>query len=130
VTVNVQSACPRCAAGKGCGAGLFSGSDKERTVEAIVRSDLQLATGDAVELRLASGDVLSAAGIVYGIPLLGALLAAAVAYVLQLGDAAAALAAILGVVGGVLLGRWRLGRSGCINELTPVVEKKLHNAGH
>ena len=50
--------------------------------------------------------------------------------ILQLGDAAAALAAIIGLGAGVLAGRRRLSRPECLNQLVPVVEKKLHNAGH
>ena len=130
VAVDVRVACPRCAEGKGCGAGLLSGTDQLRTVEAIVDSRLQLDTGDSVELRLAPSNVLNAAGIVYGLPLAGALLAAGAAYILQLGDAAAALAAIIGLGAGVLAGRRRLSRPECLNQLVPVVEKKLHNAGH
>lgn len=128
VKVDAREICPRCAAGKGCGAGLFGGSKQPRTVAALVAEPLKLDTGDTVELKLAPANVLSAAFIVYGLPLLGALIAAGTAYLLQFGDAAAAAAAMLGMMGGLLAGRHKLRRTDCINDLVPTVEKKLHNA--
>ena len=128
VEVDVRAACPRCAEGKGCGAGLFAGTDRTRTVEANVAHDLELYTGDSVELRLAPTNVLAAAGIVYGLPLLGAIVAAGGAYLLRLGDAAAAAAAVAGVVVGLTLSRRKLQEADCINDLVPTIEKKLRNA--
>lgn len=128
VEVDPRAICPRCASGKGCGAGLFGDSKQKRTVEALVVAETDLHSGDSVELRLAPAGLLGAAGIVYGLPLLGALLAAGAAWFLQLSDAAAAMVAVLGLIGGFMMGRWRLGRVDCIDELVPTVEKKLHNA--
>lgn len=125
VAVDVSVACPRCAAGKGCGAGIFSGRERIQTVDALTNEQITLAVGDRVQLRLVEASVLSAALIVYGIPLLGALVAAAVAYGLRLSDAAAALAAISGLATGVLLGRWQLARPDCLSRFVPQVEKRL-----
>ena len=125
VEADVSTACPRCAAGKGCGAGLFTGSNRKRRVEAIVGEHLALAEGDSVEISLASENLLNAALIVYGIPLFGAVTAAGLAYLLQLGDSAAAVAAVLGLGFGLLVGRWRLSRSECIENFVPYVEKRL-----
>ena len=125
VEVDVSAACPRCAAGKGCGAGLFTGSNRKRRVEAIVGKHISLAEGDSVEISLASENLLNAALIVYGIPLFGAVTAAGLAYLLQLGDSAAAVAAVLGLGFGLLVGRWRLSRSECIENFVPYVEKRL-----
>jgi sigma-E factor negative regulatory protein RseC len=130
VEVDVREACPRCAAGKGCGAGLFSGVESKRTVEALVDSDISLGRGDTVELRLAGNNLLAASFLVYGLPLLGAIVAAGIAYLLRLGDLAAALAAIAGLVSGFFVGRHKLHRAGCIDEFVPHVEKLLRNAGH
>lgn len=127
VKVDARAACPRCAAGKGCGAGLFGDTGREATVEALIGSDMRLDPGDAVQLRLAPAGLLGAAATVYGLPLLGALVAAGVAWLLRLGDAAAAMLAIPGLLTGFLLGRARLKRVDCINDLVPTVEKKLHN---
>jgi sigma-E factor negative regulatory protein RseC len=125
VEVDVSKACPRCAAGKGCGAGLFTGSNRKRRVEAIVGEHISIAEGDSVEISLASENLLNAALIVYGIPLLGAVTAAGLAYLVQLGDSVAALAALTGLLIGLLLGRWRLSRSECIENFVPYVEKRL-----
>lgn len=127
VEVDVSKACPRCAAGKGCGAGLFTGSSRKRRVEAVVGEHMSLAEGDSVEIRLASDNLLKAALIVYGMPLSGAIAAAALAYLLQMGDTAAALAAVGGLVSGLLVGRWRLSRGGCIESFVPYVEKRLQS---
>lgn len=126
VGIDVAAACPRCAAGKGCGAGLSSAAARERQVEASVRPGLDIATGDLVEVTLAPGNLLRAALIVYGLPMAGAVTAAALAYGLRLGDAAAAFAALGGLVAGLLAGRWRLQRNACLSRFVPTVDKRLH----
>jgi positive regulator of sigma E activity len=127
VEVDVSKACPRCAAGKGCGAGLFTGSSRKRHVEAIVGGHISVAEGDSVEISLASDKLLKAALIVYGMPLFGAIAAAGLAYLLQLGDSVAALAALTGLVFGLLVGRWRLGRGECLENFVPTIEKRLQS---
>ena len=110
VVVEVAAACPRCATGKGCGAGIFAVGGSDRQVEASVRSGLDIAVDDVVE-------------IVYGLPMLGAIAGAAIAYVLVLGDAAAAMAALLGLGAGLAIGRWRLRQTNCLRRFTPSVER-------
>ena len=126
VEVDGGQGCPRCAAGNGCGAGLFADSARDRKVVAMVSERLALAEGDEVEICMAPSNLLQAALIVYGIPLFGAILAAAFAYFLQLGDAAAAVAALIGLVAGLLLGRWSLSRKSCLANFVPYVEKRLN----
>lgn len=130
VEVDVRAACPRCAAGKGCGAGIFNGTEKRRTLQVQVSENMSLHKGDSVELQLAPASLLAAAGTVYGLPLFGALLAAGTAWFLRLDDAAAAVAAIMGLAGGFIIGRRKLQRSECMDDLVPTVAKKLHNAGN
>jgi positive regulator of sigma E activity len=127
VEVDVSKACPRCAAGKGCGAGLFTGSSRKRRVEAIVGEHLSLAEGDSVEISLAPDNLLKAALIVYGMPLFGAITAAGLAYLLQLGDSVAAVAALTGLAIGLLAGRWLLSRGECIENFVPYIEKRLQS---
>ena len=86
VEVDAAEACPRCAAGKGCGAALFASSG--RRVEVSVPENLSLAAGDIVEISLAPDNLLRASLIVYGLPLMGAVVAVSVAYGLSLGCAA------------------------------------------
>jgi len=125
VGIDVAAACPRCAAGKGCGAGLFTDTGRQRQVEATVRPGLQLAEGDLVEVTLAPDNLLRAALIVYGLPMAGAVVGAMLAYALSLGDVGAAVAALAGLVAGLLLGRWRLRRQDCLSRFVPTVDKRL-----
>jgi sigma-E factor negative regulatory protein RseC len=128
VAVDVSAVCPRCAAGKGCGAGILGGRARVRQLELDVRDDLTLAEGDNVEIALASANLLQAALIVYGLPLLGAVAAAGLAYLIELGDAAAALAAIAGLSAGVFAGRRRLGQDGCLEGFIPSIVRRLPQA--
>jgi sigma-E factor negative regulatory protein RseC len=125
VLVDDIVACPRCAAGQGCGAGLLIGATQARRVEVSLAADMPLATGDRVELVLAAGKVLRATLIVYGLPLLGALIAAAVAFLLAWGDTVAVLAAIGGLSAGMLAGRHLLRRGACLQNFVPRVGKRL-----
>lgn len=117
------ASCPRCAAGKGCGAGLLGTGAATRQLEMPVDPALGLAVGDEVVLRLAESSVLHAAAIVYGLPMLGAIVAAVLAYAASLGDAGAASAALLGLAIGVAAGRWWLRRRDCLRQFLPAVER-------
>jgi sigma-E factor negative regulatory protein RseC len=123
VAVDAASVCPRCAAGKGCGAGIFASGAGTRQIEANVRPGLTIAVDDVVEISLAPDNLLRAAVIVYGVPMFGAVIGAALAYIFSLGDAAAAVSALLGLAAGLLLGRWRLKRTGCMQQYVPTVER-------
>ena len=125
VNVDAAAACPRCAAGKGCGAGLFAGGADKRRVEASIPPGVELAANDVVEITLAPENLLRAALIVYGLPMLGAALGAALAYAFTLGDAAAATAAVAGLAAGLLLGRWRLSQASCLRRFLPIVERRV-----
>ncbi|MCH7821586.1 MAG: SoxR reducing system RseC family protein [Proteobacteria bacterium] len=125
VDIDVVEVCPRCAAGKGCGAGLLASGDRIRQVEASMHPDLNLAEGDLVEIALAPSNLLRAALIVYGLPMLGAVVAAAAANAWSLGDASAAMAALFGLAAGIVLGRWRLRKEACLRDFVPTIEKRL-----
>lgn len=123
VAVEIESVCPRCAAGKGCGAGIFGTGGGNRQVEASVRPGLALTVNDIVDISLTSNNLLQAAIIVYGLPMLGAVVGAAVAYALSLGDAAAAVAALLGLAAGLGISRWRLRKTSCLRRFVPLVDR-------
>jgi len=125
VAVDVTSACPRCAAGKGCGAGLFASGGTGRQVEASVPPGLDIAEEDVVEISLAPDNILRAAIIVYGLPMLGAVIAATIAYTLSLGDVTAALAALTGLGSGLVLARWHLRQTACLQRFLPTIERRL-----
>ncbi|HSM30114.1 MAG TPA: SoxR reducing system RseC family protein [Woeseiaceae bacterium] len=123
VDIESDAVCARCASGRGCGAGLFAARGGSRRLEVEVSEGLELAEGDVVDIRLAPGNVLLAALIVYGLPLAGAAAAAALAYMASLGDAAAAAMALAGLVSGALIGRRRLRGDSCLARFTPTVSR-------
>ncbi|MDH3532210.1 MAG: SoxR reducing system RseC family protein [Gammaproteobacteria bacterium] len=124
VSIDVAAVCPRCAAGKGCGAGIAGSAGHPRQVEALVPPGLDIREGDLVEVTLAPNRLLRAALIVYGLPLAGAVAAATLAYALALGDVAAAVAALAGVLAGLQIGRWRLGRDSCLSRFVPTIHRR------
>jgi len=119
VDVDIASACPRCAEGKGCGAGVFTGRERRRQVEASIPAGLDLKAGDDVRLGLAPSNVLAAALVVYGWPMAGAIVGVLLSFGLGLGDAAAAVAALAGLAAGATLARWRLRARRCLERFTP-----------
>lgn len=134
VTVSVDAAavCRRCAAGRGCGAGLLTGARQPKLIDAVVAPGMDLAPGDEVELTLAPTHLLRAAALAYGLPLLGVIVALGIAWYLDqaLNDALAVLLAIVGVSGGAIVGRHFLKRESCLMNLTPSVSKRHANYSH
>jgi len=129
VEVAASIRCARCAAGKGCGAGIFGGDAKPRRIDALIAHDLNLAEGDRVRIELAPNNLLRASWIVYGLPLIGALTGAAGAWLSGTGDLGAAIAALAGAGVGMFAGRLRLQRSECLRAFTPVVTARIAAAG-
>jgi positive regulator of sigma E activity len=72
-------------------------------------------------IELAPNNLLRASLIVYGLPLFGALAGAAGAWLSGAGDLGAAISALAGAGVGILAGRLRLQRTGCLRAFTPVV---------
>ena len=124
VEVEAAAACARCAAGKGCGAGLFSGSGTRR-LDVEVPPSVDVVEGDVVTIDMAGGQLLPAALIVYGWPLAGAaagsLLAVAGPWP---GDIAAAGGALAGLVTGGLLASRRLASARCMERFRPVIVQR------
>ena len=119
VEVDDAPQCPRCAAGKGCGAAVFAVRGARR-LEVEVPPGIAARVDDVVEVALAPHNLLRAAVIVYGLPLLGA---AATAYALDFTDAGAAIAALVGLGGGLMASRYRLQQASCLRRFTPTVER-------
>jgi len=124
VDVEAAAVCSRCAAGRGCGAGVFPARQGTRRLDVTLPEDGNFAAGDVVSIELAPGNVLRAALIVYGLPLAGAAAGAALAYALALGDAGAAASAIGGLLAGALGGRRRLRNDACLARFTPTVTRR------
>ncbi len=119
VTVDAAAICPRCAAGKGCGAGIFGASQSTRRIEVSLAPGCDVSEGDTVRLSLASRNLLQAAIIVYGWPLLGAIAGALLAFLGALDDKAAAASVLAGLAVGVALARLRLSRKDCLSRYSP-----------
>ena len=124
VSVAEAPVCPRCAAGKGCGAGLMATQQGERHIEVTVPAGMAVNVNDDVEVSLAPDNILRAARIVYGIPLAGALAGAAAAYAAELGDEAAVGIALVGLFVGLAVSRRRLRQADCLRHFTPTIEKR------
>lgn len=129
VEVEAGVQCVRCAQGKGCGAGIFGGKAGSRRIDAMISAGLKVTEGDEVRIELAPRNVLRASLIVYGAPLSGAVIAALIAYAAGLGDLHAALAALAGIVSGLLLARARLRKAGCLRRFTPTVVEHIATSG-
>lgn len=125
VEVTASPPCARCAAGKGCGAGLLGQGSKDRSVNALIGSGVRVKKGDVVRIALAPENLLRASWLVYGLPLGWALVGAALAYLAALGDLAAAIAALGGAGLGMLIARRRLRSSDCLRQFTPTIVERL-----
>lgn len=125
VEVEPTAVCPRCAEGKGCGAGIFGGPGESRRVSASVEGELEVHTGDRVNFVLAPRKLLQAAIVVYGYPLAAAVFAALLAFALGLSELAAATAALLGIIVGFAVARQTLKSQRCLRDFTPVVVENL-----
>ena len=125
VDVDVAAACARCAAGKGCGAGLLGGQGRVRQVEAALGPGIEVAAGDRVEIALRPRDLLHAAVVVYVPPLGGGALGAALAYGIAGSDMSTAAATLIGMGLGILASRLYLKRTVCLERYTPAIERAL-----
>jgi positive regulator of sigma E activity len=104
---------------------LLGSTSGEKQIEAYASADLGIRRGDTVRIVLEPQNVFKAAMIVYGYPLLGALIAAGAAYAAGLGDLAAAVSALTGIAAGFSVARFRLSRARCLRDFTPVVAERL-----
>ena len=129
VDVDAVAICPRCAEGKGCGAGIFGSSASERRVEALLSPGSTISIGDTVSLSLGSRNLLQAATIVYGWPLLGAAGGALLAQLGHFGDGGSAVAALAGLAAGAVLVRLRLGHRDCLTRFVPTVIDRIGHIG-
>jgi sigma-E factor negative regulatory protein RseC len=122
--IEIQAACPRCAEGKGCGAGLFNGP-RERNLQLDVPGDLALSAGDRVYLEVSDSGILRAAVLAYGMPLAGVLLSLALARLVlgPLSDATGVCVAAAGLVTGWILGRRRLSPARSLEPFQPRLVK-------
>lgn len=125
VEVDAPAACARCKEGKGCGAGLLGGDTGSRRVDALIGAGVRVREGDEVRIELAPSNLLRASLVVYGLPLSGAILGAALAYFAGLGELYAAMTALGGIVAGLAVARVRLRTADCLRQFTPTIVERL-----
>lgn len=121
VQVERTAACPRCAAGRGCGAGLLSGSTRPALLDVALAPGSRYTEGDEVRLMLEPSDLLQATLLVYGLPLAGAVLMLLAGWLLAspLSDPEAIAFAVAGLAAGLLAGRRQLNRRDCLKRFVP-----------
>ncbi len=121
VSVDRTVACARCAAGKGCGAGLLGSQREPARIELPAPEGMRLAVGDRVNLELLPTNLLEAALLVYGLPLAGVLVALSAGWLIAgaLNDAHAIILAIAGLLAGLVAGRYRINRNRCLQRFVP-----------
>lgn len=121
IEVEPASVCPRCATGKGCGAGLLGGTFAAKTIAIELTSQKTMHTGDIVTLSIAPSRLLYASLFAYGLPLVGALTGLLFGHVFltTLSDAQAAILALCGLGVGFLAGQRRLRHASCMQQFVP-----------
>ena len=128
VEVSAAVVCARCAAGRGCGAGLLGASEKTRRVQARIAAGVDVREGDAVRIELSHRQLLRASWLVYGLPLVAAVVATGTAYLFRLDDTYAAVAAVAGLAVGLLVARRQLSLAACLYRFTPTIVARLPGA--
>jgi sigma-E factor negative regulatory protein RseC len=131
VSVDTGATCARCAAGKGCGAGLRSVAERHREIKVPLAAGLQLKAGDEVALAMPAADLLRGAVYAYGLPLAGMVLALAIARLLlgPLPDPVAVLVAGAGLAAAWTGSRLSLRRPRCFVRFQPEIVSRSDEAG-
>lgn len=130
VTVSRSVACARCAAGKGCGAGLLGGNPKPVRLQVPLPEEMGLQVGDQVCLELSPESLLRASFLVYGLPLVGVVIALLIGWLVAgpLPDTSAIGLAIVGLLTGLAVGRARIGRNRCLERFVPAISGRALSA--
>ncbi len=123
LSIDAAPACARCAAGKGCGAGILAGPGRPRRFAVARDPALSLSVGDQVRLSMRSSHLLRASVLAYGLPLAGIVLSlAAGSWIIDgLGDSQAVMIALPGYLAGYATGRYLLRRENCMERLVPTI---------
>jgi len=126
VSVSRLVACARCAAGKGCGAGLLSGNKAPAEIQVQIPESMDLRVGDQVTLELSPDSLLKASFLVYGLPLLAVVAMLIIGWLVAgpLNDVLAIALAIVGLLAGLVTGRARLGRNRCLEQFVPSISSR------
>jgi len=123
VAVISASVCHRCAAGKGCGAGLFQAADKPRNMQIEIPAGMDVRLGDNINLQIGTRPLLRAALLAYGLPLITMLVSLLLLQYAgaDAGDATGILVAGGGLLAGLVIGRTLLGRESICDQFVPTI---------
>ena len=126
-TVRVpRTTCPRCAAGEGCGAGIFAGQGGDVSMTVALPPETAVRVGDRVNLIVQPGGLLRAAATAYGFPLAGLVLATGLARVMESAEVESVVWGLCGMLGGFMLARRR--RERCLSSLRPRISGPVASA--
>lgn len=128
VDVDAVNVCPRCASGKGCGAGLYGSSDKPARISIRLPQQSRIRTGDVVTLSIAPHRLLYASCFAYGLPLLGAVagLLFGQVFMQPVTDGKGVVLALLGMAAGFLFGQRRLRQASCMQQFVPELTGRVN----
>ncbi|MGI9202994.1 MAG: SoxR reducing system RseC family protein [Woeseiaceae bacterium] len=123
VLVKSAAVCHRCAAGKGCGAGIFQAGDKPRYMQIEIPDGMSVRPGDRIDLQIGARHLLRAALLAYGLPLITTLITLLVLQYSGFGarDAIGIVAAGGGLLGGLAMGRAFLRRESICDQFVPTI---------
>lgn len=123
VLVKSASVCHRCAAGKGCGAGIFQSADKTRYMQIEIPDGMSFRQGDNVDLQIGVRHLLRAALLAYGLPLITMMITLLLLQIAGLGtrDLIGIVAAGAGLLGGLAIGRAFLRRESICDQFVPII---------
>lgn len=123
VAVKSASVCHRCAAGKGCGAGIFQSADKPRYMQIELPDGMSVRSGDIIDLRIGARYLLRAALLAYGLPLITMLVTLLMLQLSGFGtrDVVGIVASGAGLLGGLVIGRAFLRRDSICDQFIPTI---------
>jgi sigma-E factor negative regulatory protein RseC len=122
------SACAECELSQGCGTGALGRLLGKRSKPLVIETDHDLKPGDRLHLGLSESALVKASLIVYGLPLLGMIVAGLLTSFAAVSEALIALAAGVGFIFGFKLAAY-LSRSLEDDHLTPYIVKIQVNPG-
>jgi sigma-E factor negative regulatory protein RseC len=122
------SACAQCELSQGCGTGALGRLLGKRSKPLVIETDHVLKPGDRLQLGLSESALVKASLIVYGLPLLGMIVAGLLAEFAAVSQALVALAAVVGFIVGFKLAVY-LSRSLEHDRLTPYIVEIRVNPG-
>lgn len=125
--VEPMAGCGSCAARNGCGVPKAANAGPKRRLR--VEDHFGAAVGERIVVGIPQSALLNASALAYAVPVLAMIVAALAVDVLGGGEALAAIAAVAGLVGGMLFARFRGRRLAAAGRLSPVYIRHAADQG-